>query len=63
MCGATGEAAPVSQRKGPFFMTVPVKVRYGENEELSYAVLDSGSQRTFCSKKLAKELKAGGHEK
>ena len=39
-------------------MTVPVKVRYGENEILSYALLDSGSQRTFCSKKLAKELKA-----
>ena len=60
MCGATGEAAPTSQRKGPFFMTVPVKVRYGENEVLSYALLDSGSQRTFCSKKLAKELKAEG---
>ena len=60
MRGETGEAALMSQKKGPFVMAVPVKVRDGENEVLSYALLDSGSQRTFCSNKLEKELNAEG---
>ena len=47
----------------PYFMTLPVKVRCGREEVVTYALLDSGSQRTFCEKSLARRLNARGPEK
>ena len=41
-------------------MTLPVRVRCGRHEVLTYAMLDSGSQRTFCQSALARKLKARG---
>ena len=43
-----------------YFMTVPVKVRYKNKTTKTYALLDSGSQRTFCEKELARRLGASG---
>ena len=43
-----------------YFMTVPVKVRYKNKTAKTYALLDSGSQRTFCEKELARRLGASG---
>ena len=44
----------------PYFMTIPVKIRCGEKEVTSYALLDSGSQRTFLQESLAKRLNVRG---
>ena len=43
-----------------YFMTVPVKVRYKNKTTKTYALLDSGSQRTICEKELARRLGASG---
>ena len=43
-----------------YFMTIPVKMRYGNEITTTYALLDSGSQRTFCKKELARRLWANG---
>ena len=43
-----------------YFTTIPVKVRYGNEITTTYALLDSGSQRTFCEKELAWRLWANG---
>ena len=62
VCAATTKHA-VSNRKKPFFMTVPVKIRHNNVEVTTYALLDSGSQSTFCTKGLARKLKAKGPAK
>ena len=41
-------------------MTVPMIAHNGNKEVRTYALLDSGSQRTFCVKKLARELGVKG---
>ena len=43
-----------------YFMTIPVKVRYGNKTNRTYALFDSGSQRTFCERRLARRLGASG---
>ena len=43
-----------------YFITIPVKVRYVNKTTKTYTLLDSGSQRTFCEKKLARRLGASG---
>ena len=43
-------------------MTIPVKIRCGEKEVTSYALLDSGSQRTFLQESLAKRLNVRGEK-
>ena len=49
-----------SYSKRPYFMTVPVRVNCCDRETLTYAMLDTGSQRTFCSASLARRLQAKG---
>ena len=56
VCSAMEE----SYSKRPYFMTVPVRVSCCGRESLTYAMLDTGSQRTFCSASLAKRLQAKG---
>ena len=41
-------------------MTLPVRVSSKDKDILTYALLDSGSQRTFCKRGLASELGAQG---
>ena len=43
-----------------YFMTIPMKIRYGTEITTTYALLDSGSQRTFCEKELAWRLRTNG---
>ena len=57
VCGATSFESSTGR---PFFMTVPIIARNGNKEVRTYALLDSGSQRTFCAKKLARELGVKG---
>jgi len=44
----------------PLLATVPVRVSCGEREILTYALLDSGSQQTFCTQRLVDELRLEG---
>ena len=46
--------------KRPYFITVLVRVSYCSRELLTYAMLNTGSQRTFCGAALAKKLRANG---
>ena len=57
LSGSTRHEAARSQC---YFMTISVKVRYGNETTTTYALLDSGSQRTFCEKGLARRLGASG---
>ena len=59
-CGATAATRKCEQT--PYFMTVPVKVCYQNNTTMTYALLDTGSQRTFCDQSLASKLGAKGPE-
>ena len=43
-------------------MTLPVKISSGEKEISLYALLDSGSQRTFLHESLAKKLNIKGEK-
>ena len=43
-----------------YFMTLPVRVSSKDKDILTYALLDSESQRTFCERDLASELGAQG---
>ena len=43
--------------KRPYFMTVPVRVCYGGRKSLTYAMFDTGSQRTFCGAGLIEDYK------
>ena len=45
---------------GPYFMTVPVKLQSNEGLLLTYALLDTGPQPSFCDVKLAEKLGAKG---
>ena len=49
VCGATSFESPTGR---PFFMTIPTIARNGNKEVRTYALLDSGSQRTFGARKL-----------
>ena len=49
----------VSQRRS-YFMTLPVRACCGNREVQTYAMLDTGSQRTFSEVGLAKKLQAVG---
>ena len=42
--------------------TLPVKVGYGQLEFFTYALLDSGSQQSFCTRRLADNLKLEGED-
>ena len=44
----------------PLLATLPVKVVSGKEELCTYALLDSGSQQTFCTERLVDELKLQG---
>ena len=57
---------PLSSRKGknslPLLATLPVKVGYGQLEFFTYALLDSGSQQSFCTRRLVDNLKLKGED-
>ena len=55
-----GSVRHESRDDGPYFMTVPVKLQCNEGVLLTYALLDTGSQRSFCDVKLAEQLGAKG---
>ena len=57
VCGATSFESPTGR---PFFMTVSIIACNGNKEVWTYALLDNVSQRTFCAKKLARELGVKG---
>ena len=46
----------------PYLPVLPVKVKSGNKTLTTYALLDSGSQQTFCSSKLADSLGTSGPE-
>ena len=56
LCGSTRSKS----KNGLYFMTIPVKVSCGSTMVTTYALLDSGSQRTFCEINLAQKLGAIG---
>ena len=43
-------------------MTLPMKICHNGKELLTYALLDSGSHRTFCTRRIADKLKANGSQ-
>ena len=49
--------------KKPMLPLLPVKVRRGSVTVTTQALLDTGSQQTFCTHKLADQLKAPGVER
>ena len=55
-----GSTQHEAARSHCYFMTIQVKVRYGTEITSTYALLDSGTQRTFCEKELARRLGACG---
>ena len=59
LCAATESIIKLVR---PYFMTIPVKIRCGEKEVTSYALLDSGSQRTFLQESLVKTLNVRGEK-
>ena len=60
MCASVCGTTKHDGNRIPYFMTLPVKVTYGGTTVSTYVMLDSGSQRTFCDKSLAKCLGAEG---
>ena len=62
LCAATNNTYSDRDSSGHFFMTLPVKIRHNGKELLTYALLDSGSQRTFCTRRIADELNANGSQ-
>ena len=44
----------------PYFLTIPIRVACGKNTICTYALLDTGSQQTFCDQRLAEKLEATG---
>ena len=60
LCAATKNIYSNGDSSGNFFMTLPVKICHNGKELLTYALLDSGSQRTFCTRRIADELNANG---
>jgi len=57
MCAA---ASDEDRERRSYFMTVPVRVIYKNQMVNTYALLDTGSQRTFCEQSLASKLGATG---
>ena len=62
LCAATKNIYSDRDSSGHFFMTLPVKICHNGKELLTYALLDSGSQRTFCTRRIADELNANGSQ-
>ena len=62
LCAATKNIYSDRDSSGHFFMTLPVKICHNGKELLTYAHLDSGSQRTFCTRRIADELNANGSQ-
>ena len=62
LCAATKNIYLDRDSNGHFFMTLPVKICHNGKELLTYALLDSGSQRIFCTRRIADELKANGSQ-
>ena len=58
-CAAVEGLAAVKDNR-PYLMTVPVRVKSGSNEVLTYALLDSGSERSLCVRDLARKVGARG---
>ena len=48
VCSAKESYQLVMSQRPSYFMTFPVRVRCGNREVQTYAMLDTGSQRTFC---------------
>ena len=59
-CGAAVEDLAQVRDKRPYLMTVPVRVKSGIKEVLTYALLDSGSERSFCMQDSARKVGARG---
>ena len=60
LCAAMEENESKVQSKRPYFMTVPVTISRGRDEISTYALLDTGSQRSFCDYDLARRMGADG---
>ena len=56
LCGSTR----TKSKNGSYFMTITVKVSCGNKMVKTYALLDSGSPRTFGENSLAQKLGATG---
>ena len=59
-CCAAVEGLAAVKDKRPYLMTVPVRVKSGSKEVLTSALLDSGSERSFCVRDLARKVGARG---
>ena len=44
----------------PYSMIIPIRVTCGKNTICTYALLDTGSQQTFCDQRLAEKLEVTG---
>ena len=56
-CAAVEGVATVVDKR-PYLMTVPLRVKSGTKEVLTYALLDSESERSFCVRDLARNVDA-----
>ena len=54
------EGLAAVKEKRPYLMTVPVRIKSGSKEVLTYALLDSGSERSFCVRDVARKVGARG---
>ena len=63
VCGAALDDESGVNHEKPYFMTVSVKLEWNKKEVFTYALLDTGSKRSFCDQKLTEALEANGPAK
>ena len=49
-----------SKRNRTYLMIVPVKISSGSKTVLTYALCDTGSEKTFCNRAIVNKLKLTG---
>ena len=50
------------KKRLPLLPILPIRESYGDKSETTYALLDTGSQQSFCTSKLAEMLEAVGRK-
>ena len=62
-CAAVSSLQKSPRWSRPCLLTVPVTVRSDTKEIQTYALLDTGSELTFCDRRIVNELQLSGPEK
>ena len=62
-CAAMHSSSHLLHWNRPYLMTVPVTVRSANKKIQTYALLDTGSELTFCDRRIVDELELTGPER